>query len=66
MRVRAAGRAKPRGTVIVKRIGKVVVRLPKLSRGKYKISVTYKPNAKSKEFVTKAKAKAKAVTLRVT
>ncbi len=76
VRVKAAGLAKPRGTLIVKygkkkiRVklkakakGKVVVRLPKLTQGKHKIKVTYKPNAKSKKFVKKASSKK--ITLRV-
>ena len=76
VRVKAAGLARPTGKVIVKygkksikaklvakRKGKVVVRLPKLAKGKYKITVTYKPNAKSKNFVTKSTSKA--LTLRV-
>ena len=76
VRVKVAGLAKPRGTVRVKygkktikvklaakRKGKVAVRLPKLAKGKYKIRVIYKPNAKAKKFVTKAKSKK--VSLRV-
>ena len=76
VRVKAAGLAKPRGTVIVKygkktvksklaakRKGKVTVRLPKLKKGTYRVRVTYQPKAKSKKFVTKATAKK--TTLRV-
>ena len=76
VRVKAAGLAKPRGTVIVKygkktiktklaakRKGKITVRLPRLTKGTYRVRVTFKPKAKSKKLVTKATSKR--VTLRV-
>lgn len=76
VRVRAAGLAKPRGTLSIKygkktirvklaakRKGKATVRLPKLKKGTYRVRVTYKPTGSSKKLVTKASSKR--VTLRV-
>jgi len=74
--VKAAGVARPTGTVTVKygkktvkvkvkakAKGKVSVKLPKLKAGKHAIKVTYSPDAKAKKSLKKATSKK--VTLRV-
>lgn len=69
VRVKAAGLARPKGTVTVKygkksvkvklkasKKGKVTVRLPKLKKGKYKITVRFAASLSTKKYVTKPKA----------
>ena len=76
VRVKVSGYAKPAGTVRIKygkktvkaklkasAKGKVTVRLPKLTKGRYKLTVRFTASAKTKKYVTKPKATK--VTLRV-